>query len=70
MRNEVTILILQDRPIGLETRQDDLRRVQLFPFFSYVANGKELKDYSKRPTADVILLVRRYFDMSFDDVQH
>jgi PAS domain S-box-containing protein len=70
MQNEVTILILQDRPIGLETLQDDLRRVQLFPFFSYVSNVKELKSSFEHPTADVILLVRRYFDMSFEDVQH
>ncbi len=70
MKNEVTILILQDRPIGLETLQDDLRRVQLFPFFSYVANAKELKAFSEEPSADVILLVHRYFDMSFEDVQH
>jgi PAS domain S-box-containing protein len=70
MRNEVTILILQDRPIGLETLQDDLRRVQLFPFFTYVANGKELKASKEHPEADVILLVHRYFDMSFEDVVH
>jgi PAS domain S-box-containing protein len=70
MRNEITILILQDRPIGLETLQDDLRRVQLFPFFSYIANAKELKSSFERPAPDVILLVHRYFDMSFEDVHH
>ncbi len=70
MKNEVTILILQDRPIGLETLQDDLRRVQLFPFFSYVANAKELKSSFERPQADVILLVHRYFEMPFEDVLH
>ncbi len=70
MKNEVTILILQDRPIGLEALQDDLRRVQLFPFFSYVANAKELRSSFERPAADVILLVNRYFDLSFEDVQY
>ncbi len=70
MRNEVTILILQDRPIGLETLQDNLRRVQLFPFFSYAANASELKSSLKNRTTDVILLVRPYFELSFDDVQH
>jgi PAS domain S-box-containing protein len=68
MKNEVTILILQDRPIGLELLQDDLRRVQLFPFFSYVANAAELKNSTQLAVADVILLVRRHFEMPFEDV--
>jgi PAS domain S-box-containing protein len=70
MKNEVTILILQDRPIGLESLQDDLRRVQLFPFFSYITNAKELKATMSLSSVDVILLVHRYFEMPFDDVMH
>ncbi|HEY3874608.1 MAG TPA: PAS domain S-box protein, partial [Candidatus Kapabacteria bacterium] len=55
---------------GLETRQDDLRRVQLFPFFSFVADAEELRGALKRNPPDVILLVDRYFSMAFVDVLH
>src|SRR2546421_12816212 len=70
MKNEITVLILQDRSIGLETLQDDLRRVQLFPLFSYVANEKELQQYLKQRRPDVLLFVQHHFEMSFEEVQH
>ncbi len=70
MRNEVTILILQDRPSGLEKLQDELRRVQLFPLFSYISDSKELRHSQKRLDVDVIILVQRYFDIPFENVLH
>jgi len=68
VRNEVTVLILQDRSIGLESRQDDLRRFQLFPLFLYVSNEQELRDYLGRRKADILLLVSRFFELSLEDV--
>lgn len=68
MRNEVTILILQDRSIGLESLQDDLRRFQLFPLFLYAASASELPDSLARRNADVLLLVQRHFEMTFEEV--
>ena len=71
MRTEApVVLILQDRPIGLEMLQDDLRRVQLFPLFTYAANAKEFEEHLERRTPHVILLVHRHFELSFDDVVH
>ena len=70
MRNEVTILILQDRSIGLETRQDDLRRVQLFPFFSFASDANDFRTTLEKNPPDVILLVERYFPLTFADVQY
>ena len=70
MRNEVTILILQDRLTGLESLQDDLLRAQLFPFFSFASNRAELGEYLARRTPDVILLIRRYSEMPLVEVLH
>jgi len=71
MKNEApVVLILQDRPIGLETLQDALRRVQLFPLFTYAADAKEFHEHLERRTPNVILLVQRHFALSFDDVLH
>lgn len=68
MQNEATVLILQDRSIGLESLQDDLRRFQLFPLFLYAASAHELREYLTRRSADVVLLVQHYFELSFEDV--
>ncbi len=68
--NDATILILQDRSIGLETLQDDLRRHQIFPLFLYASNIQEFKAALARKNADLILLVQRYFTIPFDDVLH
>jgi len=70
VKSEATILILQDRSIGLESLHDDLRRVQLFTFFTYAANRKELRAYLKRRKPDAVLFVQRYFEMTFDNVLH
>lgn len=68
MQNEVTFLILQDRSIGLESLQDDLRRFQLFPLFLYAANSNELRISLARRKANVLLLVQHAFELSFEEV--
>ncbi|MFI5200783.1 MAG: PAS domain S-box protein [Candidatus Kapaibacterium sp.] len=68
MRNELTVLILQDRSIGLESLQDDLRRFQLFPLFLYAATANELRDSLVRRNANVLLLVQQYFELTFEEV--
>ncbi len=70
MRREANILILQDRSIGLESLQDDLRRVQLFVLFSYAADKVELHSHLNRRSPDAVLLVQRHFEMTFDAVLH
>src|SRR5437879_5817371 len=62
VKNESTILILQDRSIGLESLQDQLRRVQLFALFSYAINRREFESYLDRKTPDILLLVTHRFE--------
>jgi PAS domain S-box-containing protein len=70
VKNEVNVLILEDRPIGLESLQDNLRRVQLFPFFSFAATAQELQESLSRQKPDLILFVERYFQLSLDEILH
>jgi len=65
----ITILILQDRSIGLEALQPDLRRDQLFTFFAHATSEEELRSYLDKNTPDVIILVREYFPLNFESIQ-
>jgi DNA-binding NtrC family response regulator len=68
IRNEATILILQDRAVGLERVQDDLRRVRLFTFFSYAASKSELRSYFERKHPDIVVLASDAFPLSFETI--
>jgi PAS domain S-box-containing protein len=61
---------LEDRPIGLESLQDNLRRVQLFPFFSFAGTAPELRESLARQKPDLILFVERYFELSLHEILH